>query len=360
MAFLLALMVTPTAQGQSTQRLAATKANDYGLTYSLPVTALDITVEAETTVYEPGEFSIYAKKYLNIDNPVLTYSKTITLKSVVLTSSGIPNPDERYLITLKGGQSPYIVVTSEGLLMSVNTSQTAPKAEMELPKAKAAGESPLHSSIAHQVVTEDMLMSHSTAKRAQLAAEQIYEIRQNRSDILSGQADQMPGDGQAMSIVLNNLNAREEALMAMFIGDKTVSTEVKTISIVPEGDITNQVVCRLSAVNGIVGPDDLSGAPVTLDLNVTSYGELPVNEKGVRLPFPKGGIAYVIPGQAKAEVSFAGKIFAEKQMSFAQFGVVYGMAPSNFTDKKSPVYMIVEPATGAIVEVGPAGNSDSK
>jgi hypothetical protein len=30
------------------------------------------------------------------------------------------------------------------------------------------------------------------------------------------------------------------------------------------------------------------------------------------------------------------------------------MAPSNFTDKKAPVYLLFDPATGAAAEVGPA------
>ena len=55
---------------QTTQRLTATKANEYALVYSLPVTRLNVTIEAEITVKKPGEFYKYAKKYLNIDNPI--------------------------------------------------------------------------------------------------------------------------------------------------------------------------------------------------------------------------------------------------------------------------------------------------
>ena len=47
---------------QTTQKFTATKANDYGLVYSLPVTVLDITIEAERVVKKPGEFYKYAKK----------------------------------------------------------------------------------------------------------------------------------------------------------------------------------------------------------------------------------------------------------------------------------------------------------
>lgn len=49
-AALAALTVTATSvQAQSVQKLSASKANDYGLIYSLPRTVVDITIEAEHT-----------------------------------------------------------------------------------------------------------------------------------------------------------------------------------------------------------------------------------------------------------------------------------------------------------------------
>ena len=65
------IMAAPVSgHAQTTQRLAATKANDYALVYSLPTTRLTVTLEAEITVKKPGEFYKYAKKYLDIDNPI--------------------------------------------------------------------------------------------------------------------------------------------------------------------------------------------------------------------------------------------------------------------------------------------------
>ena len=58
------IMAAPVSgHAQTTQRLAATKANDYALVYSLPTTRLTVTLEAEITVKKPGEFYKYAKKY---------------------------------------------------------------------------------------------------------------------------------------------------------------------------------------------------------------------------------------------------------------------------------------------------------
>lgn len=84
------------AAGQSTKRLSATKANEYGIVYSLPNTMVDVTLEAEITVRKPGEFYKYAKKYLNVDNPITEESSSARLKSVTVSTRGVANMDERY------------------------------------------------------------------------------------------------------------------------------------------------------------------------------------------------------------------------------------------------------------------------
>ncbi|MDE6261942.1 MAG: DUF4831 family protein, partial [Muribaculaceae bacterium] len=38
--------------------------------------------------------------------------------------------------------------------------------------------------------------------------------------------------------------------------------------------------------------------------------------------------------------------------SFAQAGVIYGLDPSIFTDKKNPAYVIFDTTTGGIRELG--------
>ena len=46
---LTAALVAFNASAQKTEKLTASKGNDYGLVYTLPKTAVDITVETETT-----------------------------------------------------------------------------------------------------------------------------------------------------------------------------------------------------------------------------------------------------------------------------------------------------------------------
>lgn len=349
-----ALLATTAATAQQAQRITATKANEYGITYTLPVTAVDITIEAEFTREEPGEFYKYALKYLNIDNPISEPSLSASVKSVTISTHGVPDPEKRYLVTLKSSQAPYMILGEGNIPLAINTESVFEAETPAIPEARQAGPTPLETQAARQVITQEMLQSHSSAKRAELAAEQIYALRQSRTDLITGQAEQMPPDGAAMKLVMDNIEAQEQALMAMFAGTKSTYTEVRTFTIVPQGGINNQIIARISATAGITDPNDLSGFPVYLSIKELTRGEMPVNDKGETLPFPKGGIAYTIPGQAQVTVTAMGKELARKDVDLAQSGIVYGMAPSCFTDKKAPVYLLFNPATGAAAEVGPA------
>lgn len=352
---LCALALCPAAvNAQNTQRLSATKANEYALVYSLPTTALSVTLEAEVTTKKPGEFYKYAKRYLNLDNPLTAESHSARLLSAAIGTRGIPDEDERYTVQFKSGAPTYILLSPDGIPLAVNTEETFKAPAPELPVSKDALPTPLETPAARQVVSQEMMQSQSTAKRAELAAQAIFAIRQTRSELVSGQAETMPPDGKSLQLMLDNLEAQEQALIAMFMGTTSTRTDVATYTVVPEAEMKNYVLARISALDGLVGTDDLSGAPVTLSVIPTSKGELPVNDKGETIPFPKNGFAYRIPGEARISVSYDGETFADDTEQIAQFGVVYGLSPSTIGDKKAPQYVILDPATGAVVKTGAA------
>lgn len=343
------------ASAQQSQKFAATKANEYGLSYTLPSTGLSITLEAEITVKQPGEFAKYASRYLNINNPIMEPSTTARLKSAVITPVAVPDPDQRYLITLKSQQSPFIIIGEGNIPLAINTDNVIEVAAPQLPVAVPAPPTPLQTPAANQVITQEMLQSQSSAKRAQLAAEQIYALRESRKEIITGQAENMPPDGSGMQLALDNIEAQEQALLAMFVGTTSTSTTVTTLPvIVPDDDIKNMVIARISPTMGIIPADDLAGVPVYFSFNIVERGSLPVNDKDEPLPFPKGGIAYRIPGSAECQIKYEGKIVGRQTFDIAQLGVVYGMNPANFTDKKAPIFLQFDPVTGAAAKTGPA------
>lgn len=341
------------AEAQNTQRLTAGKANEYGLIYSLPVTALDITLETTHTVRTPGEFYNYARRHLAINDAITAEETSVELTSVSISTRGVADPAERWLVQFKSGTSPFIVLNEAGIPLSVNTEPPVADKAI-LPQPRKAEPTILEREVARQSMTQDMIRSSSTSKRAELAAARIFEIRDTRSELLSGQADNPPADGKAMQLVLSNLADQEAALTAMFAGTVKTWTDVRTVSVLPDSTgIARGVLARVSPFEGVIDSDNLAGAPVYITVKPLEVGELPINEKGEEKRFPKGGFAYRIPGTALVSIEFEGKKIASEEISLSQLGVTFGIDPSVFTDKKAPSKAIMDPATGGILQLVP-------
>lgn len=356
---LISLIIAATAfavPAQTTQRLTASKANEYGLIYSLPMTVIDITIEAEHTEKTPGEFYNYARKHLNITDAITKPTKSVHIKSVTLTPRGVPDPQSQWLAQFKSGSGVYIILNEEGIPVAINTENIPDDTyEPKLPVAQPASPTPLETEAARQAITQDMTRSSSTSKRAELAAARIFELREMRSDLLSGQADNTPPDGRSMQLMLDNISAQESALTAMFAGTEKTYTTVGTVTFEPDSiEVENNVISRLSAIDGIVDSDDLSGAPIYLSMSILDAGSLPVNDKGEEKKFPKGGVAYNIPGTALITIRYDGETIASQEVQLAQLGMTFGLDPDLFSDKKSPSKLLLNPSTGGIRLLGPA------
>ena len=339
-----------TAMAQATQKLTAAKHNEYGLIYSLPVTHVRITVEAQHTVLKAGPFFNYAKKYLGVDNVITADSEQWTIKSIDMDTYGVPDPDSRYLMQFKSGSSPFVVLSENGLPLAINDENVVAPLPHKKPVPAEPGR--LDDNRYASSLPGELLAGESVSKRAEIAARMIYKIRESRTNYATGEADQMPPDGEAMRLALDHLEKQEADLMALFCGTRTTSTAVTEIDYVPAEETNKEVIFRLSDVKGVVDKQDLSGAPVTLSLTVKERGRLPKDEKGEEKKLPKGAVMYRIPGRAEVRLSYEGKELCKREMDVAQFGIDFGLDPGMFTDKKAPAYVKFHPDCGSIKELG--------
>ncbi len=349
------LIAASSMSAQSSQRITAGKASEYGLIYSLPNTVVDIYLTAELTEETPGEFHNYTRRYLGTAEAITTPSRSARIAQALVVPRGVADPQLQWLAQFKNGSTPFMTLTPDDIPLGINTEREYVADEPAADAETGWSASPLEGDIARQAVTADMARSSSTSKRAEFAAQRIFELREMRSDILSGQADNMPADGAAMELVLNNLSGQEAALTAMFTGVRRQRTVVGKVTVMPDSvGVRDYVVARLSATDGVIDAADLAGIPVTVDITVLQRGELPVNDKGEVKSFPRGGVAYRIPGRARVDVVFEGNCIASAEINVAQLGVVFGLNPSLFTDKREPAMAVFDPATGALLELGPA------
>lgn len=339
------------AGAQQTKILTADKSNDYGLIYTLPLTAIHVDLEARRDVALRGPYYQYARKYLGESNPVTENGEKWTLTRGSVSSYGVADPEVQYLMQLKPGSVTSVCVADNGMLLAINT-------EVEAPKTPSGGNSPSVTMQSHidpakeylKYVNEDFIASQSLAKQAEMLAESLMEVREARISLTRGTADTMPADGKQLELMLSSLQQQEEALTAAFTGIEYTETYTRGYDAVPEGD-GKTVICRLSDTEGFVDADDLSGAPVTLTVEEVSEGTLPVDAKGEPKKLPKDAVVYNIPGSARVILGSGRNELFSQELEFAQFGVQFGLAPTLFSDRKEPYCAVFNPVTGALREV---------
>ncbi|MFV0418823.1 MAG: DUF4831 family protein [Dysgonomonas sp.] len=337
---------------QTTVKMSAVKGNNYGVAYSLPKTSISITADYTKTTRKVGEFYQYAERYLNIANPITEDGVTYTLDKIDAVPHGIVDKDKSYLVEFKSNStSPFVTLTKDGLICAINDDYTFPKAETIATQPLKAAQllNP------RNFLSEEILRAGSTAKQAELIAKQIYRLRESRNNILTGEADNMPPDGEAYKLVMTQLEEQEKALTAMFAGTETTETGMKDFTIIPdEKNIDNRIIFRFSSKLGIVDANDLSGAPVSLTLKNKEPREqqilTPKEEKEMEKKF-SSGIIYNIPNKASLQVTYNGKNYIQKECDVVQYGIQDVLVQKMFDNNKQPIKVVFYPDLGAVKQI---------
>lgn len=338
--------------GQTPIRHNAVKNNNYGVVYSLPITQLDFEFHISKTTYKRGEYYQYAKQYLSIDNPIIEDKVIYKLEGIEVENKGIPNKDESYLVEFKSNSvEPYVYLTKDGLICAINENPTL----SETPKPSISTIEVEPSVDAKSLLTEEILLAGSRAKQAELIAKQIFALRLSRTDILTGEAENMPPDGAAYKLVMNQINMQEKALVEMFSGSKQTEYISKTISLIPEHDnIDRDVLMRFSEKLGLISADDLAGKPIYVSLvNKNPLPEVELTDRELRQLEKKfsQGLVYNIPNKAQLTVSYNNDILSNKEVDVVQYGTQDVLTNRMFDSRKQPIKVIFYPELGAIKQI---------
>ena len=356
-AIALCVCFTLPASAQQTKILTADKHNEYGLVYSLPLTALEVNIRARHTQLKAGPYAQYARKYLGTDKVVTADADRWEILEVEVRPYGTLDTETKYLMQLKPGALTYIGVAEDGMLLSINAKPRPEAPEPNLRPAPRTEQTPFSGKEYLKYVNEDFTSALSSAKQAQMLAESLMEIRDSYLSLTRGTADNMPTDGRQLELMLNSLHDQESALTAAFTGTEWSETITRRYTYIPE-DNGIEMLLRFSDFAGFCEADDLAGAPVNLSVKITAEGELPADGDGNVKQLPKDAVRYCIPGNALITIDHEGKTLYSRELEFSQFGVEFGLIPSLFTDRKEPSYAIFSPVTGGLTEIGTmsAGN----
>lgn len=343
------LLGTPLLAQTKVVKKNAVKANNFGITYSLPKTSLVVDAEVTKVTCKAGPYYKYAEKYLGVKDAITEDKIYFDLGKISLINKGLPDADNTYIVEFKQGTvAPYAYLTEDGLLCSINAEYTPAESELAAVKNKKAPQQKVSDA---SVLSEELLMAGSTAKQAEVAAKQIYRIRESRMNILTGDADNLPPDGEAMKLVIQQLEEQEKALSNLFTGILTKETDHFEVSVIPHDDLDKEVLFRFSSQLGIVDADDLGGNPVYMNLKAIERAPVLDAKEAEKKDKALKGIIYNVPGKASVEILMNKKSLYKGEAQITQFGSKEGLAPVMFEDKKAPVKVEFYPETGAIKQI---------
>ena len=316
-----------------------------GAVYYLPKTAIRVTMQVEKSTYTPGEFCKYSEKYLRIKDVPTNASTKYRILSVKQEPFAIADTSKCYAVKFNAKTVACNVrLSNEGILLAINTDA---KQQPKSAPAPTQQPRPLKNS-PKSYLSEEILSAGSTAKMAELTAQEIYELRESKSMLAKGQADFMPKDGEQLKLMLEELNTQNEALTSLFIGTTENDTTTHTFTYVVDKPTKRDILFRFSPEYGLVDNDDLSGTPYYInieDLKTVAEPET-VDPKKAAKP-QQSGIYVNVPGKMRATIFDAKNQIVSNEFAAGQFGNVELLSGVLF-NKKYTTRLLLNALTGAV------------
>ncbi|MBO7119673.1 MAG: DUF4831 family protein [Bacteroidaceae bacterium] len=319
-----------------------------GVCYFLPRTAFRVTVIAEKTTTRPGDFCKYADRYLRLPNVPTEESVQWSLKSITLEPYGKPDKNKAFNIKLKSKTvAPLVGLSRDGLLLSINCdADESFLPDLPKPEKGAAPENP------RTYMTQEIIAAGSTAKMAELCAQEIYDIRDSKNALIRGEADNTPKDGAQLKLMLDQLDKQASVLESLFSGTTQTDTEVFSLYYDPQEETDRDVLFRFSQKLGVLDFENLAGEPVIVSVKAleTIPAAVPSEETAKKQAKMEHGVYYNVPVRTKVKITYDGQEYVNMETPMAQFGTVAILSNTLF-DKKTNTQVTFFQETGGTKDI---------
>ena len=288
-----------------------------GVVYYLPKTQLRIHFIISEEQFEPGSLVAYASRYLGesyATQPTTRYQ----IERVAMHAHGVPDTTQSYLIQSVATPSveQLVALTPDGLLYSLHGTAYKPSTTdylSDYPKGVTQQE-------ASQALPQEYALATSRAKQAEVAASRLFELRERRVELLSGQVETMPCDGPALKMVLDGLDKEIAALQALFAGRTSKRYYEEIVDVPIDDPVSRQVVARFAPQYGLVDKEDLSGAPIYIGIEALDH-PTPQSDAELHKLTKSKALRYIEPGRARVSLQLPERSQAIMlDLSVAQWG----------------------------------------
>ena len=345
-----ALCISVTAQ---TSVIPFDASKDYlnGIVYSLPKTEINVVITARHTIEKPGPFYQYAERYLATKEIITINNESWSIENIEIQSSAVADPNRTFQVAIDNrGIANNISYAHDNIIVGVNLlSDKSDKSDWSDKSDKSdwsdwSDKFNKTLSFEYSKLNEDALVATSIPKMAEMVARQIYHIRESRTALLSADLDQLP-DGEALKTMLAQLDREEAELVAFFVGKTTSYTVTKTYSIIPDDDIKDYVIARISTSEGLTEANNVIGEPIYINIEGTYYNAPLTDPKQEKMP---KGFYYNVPGSALITVE-SPELKAQQTLPIAQFGYTTYLNAALTNNKTAKI--VFNPELGTITKI---------
>ena len=315
---------------------AAQPAGQSALVYGLPQTKLYFEVELVKTLFRKGPYAEYASRTLGLQNVPMNDSESWQIKSIRISDKQEVDNKQLYAVSFTDypqNMDKLLRFTKEGLLMDltvghvVSNDQNQGKTgddfqfvNMTVSNTTIERVDTLYrpvetdTAFIHIPVLQRRTMSKTTEELAREAAEQIFDIRKIRLDVLRGDVDH-PTDGTGFRLVLQSLDAQEKQLLSLFVGAKIESRQILSYSVLPEKPSTNTELFYFSEKTGMANKNTAGSKAVWYEIGKsTAPVSIIPNRQANNI------IYYRIPQVVEISAGVDKNTMVSEQITVCQFG----------------------------------------
>ena len=312
---------------------------------------LDFTIAVEKR--EVGPYAAFAEELMGVKDVVKENETTHRLESVEICRRTDVDLTRPHVVKAeKNIPIQLLRINEKGLLTGYNCPASAPAKPMH-EKARPADKR-CAKPAAPASIPEEVIHAGNAKAQAKALAKHIYQLRETRTFLLSGEVEHAPADGAAMKHVLDELDKQERELMSLFIGRKESSLTHKEIAFCPTrgGKVTYADTLYFSSGNGFTSAENIEAEHIIVRVAYQKPEQTApvVEKKNKKNTVEPSQIVYNIPGYAYVEVRYRGKEMGKRTMPIAQLGIDVPLAKDLFTGSKKPV-IVISDKTGNIESI---------
>jgi len=256
------------------------------LVYGLPLTVMDIEIEAERIIEIPGPYSKYAESLLGLTDIIKTENESWSIRTIKIKTHQELDPGEFYVIDASSlFQTNVLALKKAGLIMDLNpgifNSQadiyTDTDIDIKSPRVFDLGADEYfqdEKDTVYKMVSVDtafIKVPYLVEKKQKLtidqlaekAAVRLMELRDGKHLVLTGETNVFPQDAAA----INEMNRLEKEYTELFTGKTLADRHTFNYLIIPKKDMIGKqiTVCTFSELTGPQPSIQKAGTPITIE-----------------------------------------------------------------------------------------------